>query len=119
MRAESRLTAAHRLFEAVLGCSPRRTRHFDQILHTLSQARRDVIVELPWTHPSHRHLIRLKKLEGDRIYFSNPQKLAERKAGVVLTDGLRRRIEPDGLESARLTDLRELFEAGDGEALLL
>lgn len=119
MRQNSRLAATHRLFEAVLGTSPRRTRQFDQILHTLCQAQRDVIVELPWLHPGHRHLIRLKQLKGDRVYFSNPAKEPDRMPGAILTDGLRRRVEPDGLESARLTDLRMLFEAGGGEALLL
>lgn len=119
MKSQRQLATTHRLFEAILGTSPRRTRQFEQILHTLCQVRRDVIVELAWSHPGHRHLIRLKYLKGDRVYFSNPSKAPDRLPGTILTDGLRRRVEPDGLESARLTDLRHLFETGYGEALLL
>lgn len=119
MKPENRLASTQRLFEAVMGASFRRTRQFDQILHTLCQAGRDVIVELPWPQPGGRHLLRLKGLRGDRLYFSNPAKRPGRLPGAVLTDGLSRRVEPDGLESARLTDLRHLFETGFGEALLL
>lgn len=119
MQTKTRLTATQHLLEAVMGLRPRRTRHFDQILHTLCEAGRDVIVELTWSHQGHRHLLRLKRLSGDRIYFSNPARPSFRSPGAILTDGLRRRVEPDGLESARLTDLRTLFETGKGEALLL
>src|SRR5690242_6287312 len=99
MKEQSRLAATHRLFEAVLGTNPRRTRHFDQVLHALSAERRDVIVELPWSHGL-RHLLRLKRLAGDRVYFSNPGKIGPCLPGTVLSDGLPRRIEADGLESA-------------------
>lgn len=119
MKQESRLAVTQRLFEAVLGTIPRRTRQFEQILHTLTRAGRDVIVELPWAHQGHRHLLRLKKLNGDRLYFSNPAKVPGHLPGAILTDGLRRRVEANGLESARITDLRYLFETGEGEALLL
>lgn len=119
MKQESRLPAAQRLLGAILGTNPQRTRQFDQILHTLIEAGRDVIVELPWSHRGHLQLLRLKRLKGDRVYFSNPTKSSDRTPGAVLTDGLCRRVESDGLESARLTDLRMLFEGGGGEALLL
>lgn len=119
MKTKSRLSATQHLLEAVMGLCPRRTRQFDQILHTLSQAGRDVIVELPWPHQGHRHLLRLKRLAGDRVYFSNPARSTIRSPGSILTDGLIRRVEGEGLESARLVDLRRLFETGDGEALLL
>ncbi len=119
MKAMSRLSATQQLLEAVMGLSPRRTHQFDQILHTLSQAGRDVIVEVPWPHQGNRHLLRLKCLTGDRIYFSNPARPINRSPGAILTDGLIRRVEAEGLESARLADLRRLFESGEGEALLL
>lgn len=119
MKQESRLAVTQRLFEAILGTIPRRTQRFEQILHTLGRVGRDVIVELPWSHQGHRHLLRLKKLNGDRLYFSNPVKSPGHAPGSLLTDGLRRRVEADGLESARITDMRYLFETGEGEALLL
>lgn len=119
MKQEGRLSAAHRLLAAVLGKSLERTRQFDRILHTLIEAGRDVIVELSWPHRGQRHLLRLKQLRGDRIYFANPARSSESTPGAILTDGLCRRVELDGLESARLSDLRRLFETGEGEALLL
>lgn len=119
MKRKNPLNATQRLFEAILGSIPRRTSEFEQILHTLSQAGRDVIVELPWVHQGQRHLLRLKELRGDRLYFSNPAKTLGRAPGAILTDGLRRRVEAGGLESARVTDMRYLFETGGGEALLL
>lgn len=105
------LAKTRRLAEKLLFPPPRRTHHLHEALAEIPQFW--VVLELPWYRDGRTQQIWARRVEGERLYFFNPG--AEDPAGPAL---LKRRREPDGGESARLTDLERLFARG-GEALIL
>ena len=98
------------LMGAVLGSPRRGTRDFNRVLDALRSGKGDVIIEVPWASGHYQQLI-LRRLEGDRVFFLNPNK------GEDLSTPFARRAEAEG-ESALLADLEAHFTRGKGEALL-
>lgn len=95
---------------AVMGSPRRGTRDFTRIVNALRSGKGDVIVEVPWASGHYQQLI-LTRIEGDRVYFLNPNKSSD------LSRPFARRAEAQG-ESALLADLEAHFTRGKGEALL-
>lgn len=105
------------LLSAVLGAAGEETRSVQAVFKALGQPGKQVILELPWYADGGTHQLVLRAREGDRVTFYNP--LGHQGGpGAELTDGLRRRVEPDGSESAALTDIEALFRAGKARALI-
>lgn len=105
------------LLSAVLGSTSEETRSVQAVFKALGQPGKQVVLELPWYADGGTHQLVLRAREGDRVTFYNPLGHAA-GPGVELTDGLRRRIEPDGTESATLADIEALFRAGSARALI-
>ncbi len=105
------------LLSAVLGTTSEETRSVQAVFKALGQPGKQVVLELPWYADGGTHQLVLRAREGDRVTFYNP--LGHNAGpGAELTDGLRRRVEPDGSESAALTDIEALFRAGTARALI-
>lgn len=112
--AKEGLAQTRRLALAVLKATPKRATSFAAVEKALSDGKHRVVVEVPWYADSGTHQLILTRIEGDRIHFYNP---APSIGSFKQT--LARRKEPDGTESAKLDDLRQLFDSVKGEALIL
>lgn len=105
------------LLSAVLGGTSEETRSVQAVFKALGQPGKQVVLELPWYPDGGTHQLVLRAREGDRVTFYNALGHAG-GPGTELTDGLRRRVEPDGSESAALADIEALFRAGTARALI-
>lgn len=105
------------LLSAVLGSTSEETRSVQAVFKALGQPGKQVVLELPWYADGGTHQLVLRAREGDRVTFYNPLGHSG-GPGAELTDGLRRRVEPDGSESATLADIEALFRAGTARALI-
>lgn len=106
------------LSEAILEAKPQRLEHLDAVLQALDQPGRVVVVEVPWYPDGGTHLLRLKRVKGDRLFFLSAPRDPRYAPGTKLGQGLPRRLEVDGTESATLHDFGRLFMSGKGEALV-
>jgi hypothetical protein len=115
--AAGQLAQTAGLLSAVLGAAAEETRSVQAVFKALGQPGKQVILELPWYPDGGTHQLVLRAREGDRVTFYNP--LGHQGGpGTELTDGLRRRVEPDGTESAALADVEALFRGGKARALI-
>lgn len=108
------LKRTHALMEALLGTPKKGSKHFSKVIAALNAGATDIPVEIPWYDDGGFHQILLQRLVGDRVYFLNPLP----RKGTTSLGKLPRRPEPDGLESALLMDLEQVFNLGNGTALL-
>lgn len=106
------------LIAAVLGRRAQPTRRFDRVLAALQRGQ-SAIVELRWSPGGRMHQLTLHRVDGDRITFTNAARIPGLAPGTPIQAPLARRVEPGGLESATIADLRALFEEGKGEALVI
>ena len=114
---EGQLGQTASLLAAVMGATGEETRSVQAVFKALGQPGKQVILELPWYADGGTHQLVLRAREGDRVTFYNP--LGHKGGpGTELADGLRRRVEPDGSESATLADIEALFRAGKARALI-
>jgi len=106
------------LLNAVMGASSEETRSVQAVFKALGEKNKQVVLELPWYADGGTHQLVLKARAGDRVTFYNA--LGHKGGpGDELTDGgLKRRIEPDGSESAALADIEGVFRAGQARALI-
>lgn len=112
------LKLTRKLLSAVLERPAQTTRRFDRVLAALQQGHA-VIVELHWSPSGRMHQLILRRTVAERILFTNAARLPGLTPGTLVHAPLARRIEPGGLESAKISDLRALFEEGKGEALVI
>ena len=105
------------LLNAVLGTTGEETRSVQAVFKALGEPGKQVVLELPWYADGGTHQLILRAREGDRVTFYNPLKTGA-GPGSELTDGLKRRIEADGSESAALADIEALFRTGKARALI-
>ena len=94
------------------------TTSLQAVFKALEKPNAKVVVELPWYRDGSKHQIILKGRDANRVVFYNPLGHGKKGPGTELTDGLRRRIEPDGTESCELAELEALFRAGKARALV-
>ena len=116
-QASGQLGQTAGLLAAVLGATGEETRSVQAVFKALGQPGKQVVLELPWYADGGTHQLVLRAREGDRVTFYNPLGHSA-GPGAELTDGLRRRVEPDGSESAALSDIEALFRAGKARALI-
>ena len=114
----SQLDETAMLLAAVLGSTSEETSSFQAVFKALDQPGKRVVLELPWYADGGTHQLILKERQGNRVAFYNALGHAGKGPGDMLTDGLKRRVEPDGTESAELSDLEALFRAGKARALI-
>ena len=120
MSSEHQIDQTQRLLSALTGESAEQTTQFADVRGALQKGRNDVVVELPWYPDGGTHQIILTRLVQDRVVFLNPLGHQGHSTGTTLEDGgIRRRVEPDGSESASVADLEALFVAGRARALLV
>jgi hypothetical protein len=118
MPTPRQLKRTQTLLAAVLGLPAKPTRKFERVLKAL-HAGREVVIELPWSPGPRYHQLTLHRVEGERIFFTNSDRIPGMKAGMILSGPLPRRIEPGGMESSAIADLQHLFEEGKGEGLVI
>jgi len=88
------------------------------ILQRLRDGHSDMPLLLEW-QPDQFHSILLKHCHQERVYFYNPQQLAQAPVGATLVqDGPLRRVEEAGLQSLSEEDFRQLVESGKGCCLV-
>jgi hypothetical protein len=106
------------LLNAVLGATSEETRSVLAVFKALGDENKQVVLELPWYADGGTHQLVLKARTGNRVTFYNA--IGHKGGpGDELTDGgLKRRIEPDGSESAALADIEGVFRAGQARALI-
>ncbi|MNX71932.1 hypothetical protein D3C86_1032610 [compost metagenome] len=108
------LAQTQRLAMAVLNAPARAVSGFGDVLKALKNGKHRVVIEVPWYADGGTHQLILSRIAGDRIHFYNTARASGR-----LKQTLARRKEADGTESARIDDLRQLFESARCGALLL
>ncbi|MBO9539864.1 hypothetical protein J7643_04630 [bacterium] len=112
--AQGTLAQTQRLAMAVLKAPIKPATRFSDVLKALKDGKHRVVIEVPWYTDGCTHQLILSRIAGDRIHFLNTAKSSGR-----LKQTLPRRKEADGTESARIDDLRQLFESARCGALLL
>lgn len=117
-RSKTSLQLAQRLLKSALRLDPSPVPRFEEVLQALDD-QKHVLIELPWYSNGQRHLLSLRRREGDRLYFKHTGPKGDAPVGSIIKQGIRRRIEADGTESVSLDDLRRLFESKMCTALRL
>lgn len=106
------------LLGAVMGATSEETRSVQAVFKALGQPGKQVVLELPWYADGGTHQLVLKARAGDRVTFYNALGHKGGPGDELADGGLKRRIEPDGSESAALTDVEALFRGGKAKALI-
>jgi hypothetical protein len=115
---DSQLEQTAALMAAVFAAPSQVTTSLQAVFKALERPDGKVVVELPWYKDGGTHQLVLKERQGNRVVFYNPAGHGKQPAGTVITQALKRRVEPDGTESCELADLEALFRAGKARALI-
>lgn len=112
------IAQTERLMAAVFGEATQRTSSLQTVFKAMDRPNARVVIELVWYADGGKHEVVLKERVGSRVRFYNPLGHGHQPAGTELTEGLKRRIEPDGSESCELMELDRLFRLGKARALI-
>lgn len=115
---DSQLSQTAKLMQAVFNEQTQESTSLQTVFKALERANTRIVIELPWYKDGGRHQLVIKGRSGSRLVFYNPLGHGSKPAGTELTDGLKRRVEADGTESAEMSEIELLFRLGKAKALI-
>lgn len=112
--APDTIETAQTLYQALTGRRFRLSTSAEELVATLREGARGILVELPWGEG--RHQVVVTRIEERRVHFFNAQRVEAPAGSVLGRPGPERRVEPNGEESMDLVRFRALFAQG-GKAM--